>query len=182
MPADRESTSADAQVYSLARFPDENPFPVLRIAEDGTPMYANRGSGSLLDTWKTSVGQPAPEFWRRTKTEILKTGVSLDVETTIGSRLRHALEDDQLQLFYQPQIDVRSNHLVGVEALIRWIDPELGTIAPDRFIPPAEETGLIHDIGEFLLRSACPSIVSRSINPSSSGFRKARVTCKSRRR
>jgi diguanylate cyclase (GGDEF)-like protein len=73
----------------------------------------------------------------------------------LHTRLRHALEGEGLQLYYQPQIDLRSKHLVGVEALLRWIDPEMGSIAPNHFIPIAEETGLIQDIGEFVLRSAC---------------------------
>lgn len=71
------------------------------------------------------------------------------------SQLRQAIENNELILLYQPIIDVKTGTLSGMEALIRWDKPSEGIISPDKFIPLAEETGLIIQIGEWVLRNAC---------------------------
>jgi diguanylate cyclase (GGDEF)-like protein/PAS domain S-box-containing protein len=77
----------------------------------------------------------------------------------IESKLRKALEQNEFVLHYQPKIELNTNRLVGMEALIRWNNKELGFVSPADFIPIAEELGLIIPIGKWILRKACKQCV-----------------------
>jgi EAL domain-containing protein (putative c-di-GMP-specific phosphodiesterase class I) len=77
----------------------------------------------------------------------------------IETKLRSALQDEQLEVHYQPVIDLQTNRVVALEALLRWKHPKHGFVPPDRFIPVAEETGLIVPMGEFVLNRAMEDIL-----------------------
>ena len=74
---------------------------------------------------------------------------------TIETNLLIALERGEFQLYYQPKVDLQTQRVVGMEALIRWNHPEWGMVSPVKFIPVAEDTGLLMPIGEWELRTAC---------------------------
>lgn len=111
----------------------------------------NRAEMAMLEAKKTA----------RKSFRLMGSIVNDDVRARviIGSALRKALQDSELELFYQPQISIKNNMLYGVEALSRWHHPTLGTIPPSRFIPIAEETAQIEAIGLWSLEKACAQIV-----------------------
>ena len=82
-------------------------------------------------------------------------GHEMAEKVLLSERLRVALGYEGIKLYYQPQVDMRSGTVSGVEALLRWTDPILGEITPDRFIPVAESSGLILGLGNYVLNAAC---------------------------
>ncbi len=94
--------------------------------------------------------------------EIYTPGIGMETlrRLELESALRSAIEAEEFEIVYQPQISFADNSLIGVEALLRWHSPEFGSVTPNVFIPIAEETGLIVPISEWVLRKACKEIAA----------------------
>jgi len=127
------STSIGVTIYPLD---DHDADTLLRNAD--LAMYHAKQEG------RNNVQFFSPDMSERTEKRV-----------DLLSRLRGAIARDELELYYQPQVDVRSGAVIGVEALLRWHDRERGLVEPAQFVPLAEETGLILPIGEWVLREAC---------------------------
>jgi len=84
---------------------------------------------------------------------------STNAYLTLGGDLRNAIENENFELYYQPKVNAESFNIMGAEVLIRWQHPEMGLITPDRFIPIAEESGLIIPLGEWIIRDTCSQLL-----------------------
>lgn len=124
----------------ISLFPeaDEDINDILKFAD--TAMYrAKEGGRNAIRFFHPSMQQAAEERF------------------DLQGKMRHALSQEEFELYYQPQYDSDGN-IIGAESLLRWHQPELGMVSPARFIPLAEESGMITDIGIWVLREACQQI------------------------
>jgi diguanylate cyclase (GGDEF)-like protein len=112
---------------------------LIRFADVAMSRAHEQGEGSFV-FYSSEMNQRASEHFK------------------LETEMRRALSNGELLLHYQPKVSLRSGRIVGAEALVRWRHPELGMVPPGKFIPVAEETGLILDIGAWVLEEACRQI------------------------
>jgi diguanylate cyclase (GGDEF)-like protein len=122
----------------ISLFPEHGDNPELLIDNADTALYHAK-----------DAGRGCFAYFSDELTKAVRERIELE------TRLRRAIENKELRLYYQPQVEIESGKIVGTEALVRWLDPIEGLIAPNRFIPLAEETGLIEAIGEWVIYEAC---------------------------
>jgi diguanylate cyclase (GGDEF)-like protein len=126
-------------------------------ASIGISLYPNDGSDAetLLKNADTAMYRAKGQG--RNNYQIYSTAMNVNVfeRLAMENSMRQALERKEFLLHYQPQVDLNTGQIVGFEALMRWQHPDLGLVSPAKFIPIAEETGLIVPMGEWALRTAC---------------------------
>jgi diguanylate cyclase (GGDEF)-like protein/PAS domain S-box-containing protein len=142
---------AFAQPFEIENYSINTTFSI------GICLYPDDGSefGTLLKNADTALYQ-AKDSGRDTY-RFFSEKMNLDAQEQLHlqGQLRNALKHQEFLLHYQPQIDIANGRIVGAEALVRWQHPELGLIAPGKFIPLAERSGLVIPMGEWVLNEAC---------------------------
>lgn len=126
-------------------------------ASIGISLYPDHGDNPTVLLKNADIAMYCAKKSGRDDLQFFRPGMggSSTMRMEMERNLHRALEQKEFRLFYQPQIDLFSGRMLGVEALLRWQQPDIGMIAPQQFIPLAEETGLIIPLGEWVLRTAC---------------------------
>ena len=182
-----DTASCGALVERIAQVIDEtfevNGHRVILGARIGTTDTTPQGAGSAANLLRQAevALSTATRMGMRHVAFAPEQAQEIEGRRVLDLALRKALVDQQFFLLFQPQVDLRTGAMVGVEALVRWQSPELGLVSPADFIPLAEETGLIVQLGEWIMREACRQAAQwswsgkLSVNVSSIQFRLGNV-------
>ncbi len=116
---------------------------------DGTNVTELKKHADVAMYYAKSMGRRGYRFYAESLNENAMKFLQIE------GCLRNALRNDEFMLHYQPQVCLKNNKIISVEALLRWKSPELGFVTPSDFIPVAEDSGLINELGEWVMRTAC---------------------------
>jgi diguanylate cyclase (GGDEF)-like protein/PAS domain S-box-containing protein len=154
------SAAAEVMLDELARaFPSDGQ-ELFVSASVGISLYPD-DAGSVDELIKhADAAMSSAKHLGRNNFQFYNAGMNQQVQDRmlIEAGLRTAIQRDELSLVFQPKIDLATRRIFGAEALLRWKHPKLGMIPPSRFVPVAEEAGLVGQIGEWVLRTACRQI------------------------
>lgn len=126
-------------------------------ASIGVSIYPNDGEDAETLLRNADIAMYRAKELGKNNYQFYSDNLSAQVfeRLTLENHLRRAVEQNEFILYYQPQLDARKQRITGVEALLRWHHPDLGLVSPNNFIPHLEETGLIEQVGDWLLETAC---------------------------
>ncbi|MET0106632.1 MAG: EAL domain-containing protein [Sedimenticola sp.] len=151
------SSVAQKIVGGLSRPIDINGSEVYSAASIGITIYPvdDKEANELLKDADMAMYRAKEEGGNRFQFYSNKIGKAVQRRLELESSLRTALDNEEYVLHFQPQVELQTGRIMGMETLLRWDNPKLGLVSPDEFIPVLEDTGIIVDVGDWVIRESC---------------------------